>query len=108
MKETIDFCDDCNEIMERKTNGKDIFYTCPICEKQNRLPKMYEKMYEKKLGRVLYGKEKELIAKKIKQTKFILFIISLITLGAAFHYDGLINKVGFSLITLFIIYKIFK
>ena len=108
MKEDIDFCRKCNVIMKRETNKEDIFYTCSICGRENRLPKMYEKMCEKKLGRVLYGKEKELITKKIKQTKFILFIMSLITLSAAFYYDGLINKIGFSLITLFIIYKIFK
>ena len=108
MKESIDFCDDCNEIMERKTNGEDIFYTCPICEKQNRLPKMYEKMCEKKLGRLLHGKANEIIEKKIKQTKIILFFLALITLSAAFCYEGFINRVGFSLITLALLYKVFN
>lgn len=105
--DVIDFCNICKLGMVRTVdNNNDIYYTCKNCGKINRLPKMYEKFIEKKLGRELYGKEKN--KSTITILKIITIIIILFLTVSAFYSEELLNKIGILIIALSLVLNISK
>ena len=103
----IDFCNICKlEMVRTVDNNNDIYYTCKNCGKINRLPKMYEEFMEKKLGRELYGKEKNKLT--IKALKILTVIIILLLTISAFYTEELLNKIGILIIAFSLIFNISK